>query len=69
MKVPAFLLLLLTVSSPAQSPPAPALPGKWKLVPEFTDEFDAPKLDQAKWQPRNPEWYGRPSRKGSCICC
>ncbi len=60
MKIPAFLLLLLAVSSPAQSPPAPALPGKWKLVPEFTDEFDAPALEPGKWQPRNPEWSGRP---------
>ena len=48
MKIPAFLLLLLTASCPAQSPPAPALPGKWKLVPEFTDDFDTPKLDPGK---------------------
>jgi hypothetical protein len=58
----AILLLALGGTDLAMdgAPSAPALPGKWKLVPEFTDEFDAPKLDQAKWQPRNPEWSGRP---------
>lgn len=43
-----------------QQPAAPALPGKWRMVPEFSDEFDGPEIDLKKWHTENPEWPGRP---------
>jgi len=33
--------------------------GKWVPYPEMWDEFDAGKLDDAKWWPNNPGWKGR----------
>ncbi|MDB6071244.1 MAG: glycoside hydrolase family 16 [Verrucomicrobiales bacterium] len=50
----------LAAQSHAAPRPTPTLPGKWKLIPEFSDEFHLPALDQVKWQPGNPEWPGRP---------
>lgn len=31
----------------------------WKKIPEFSDEFDCPALNQEKWHPKNPSWSGR----------
>ncbi len=42
------------------APPPPTLPGKWKWVPEFSDEFEDATLDRTKWHDQNPEWPGRP---------
>ncbi|KAB2641426.1 MAG: family 16 glycosylhydrolase [Verrucomicrobia bacterium] len=39
----------------ADTPPG----GKWKPIPELTDEFDGGKLDATKWQDHNPGWKGR----------
>ena len=59
---PAFLLLATeALSASGQTPAAsPPVPGSWRWVPEFSDEFTASALDQKKWQPANPEWPGRP---------
>lgn len=44
-----------------RSKPLPAAPAgyAWKAIPEFSDEFDGPKLDAAKWLPYQPYWKGR----------
>ena len=65
-----FLLLLicsLTVpmsfadeeTTESQKMQCPLEFGKWELIPNFSDEFDAPTLDNAKWFPGNPSWLGR----------
>ncbi|WP_282036594.1 family 16 glycosylhydrolase [Saccharicrinis aurantiacus] len=33
--------------------------GKWKMLPEYSDEFNANTLDTKKWHPNNPGWKGR----------
>ena len=45
----------------AEKPPAfgPPQPETWEPVAALTDEFDAAKLDEAKWWPTNPSWIGR----------
>jgi beta-glucanase (GH16 family) len=65
MKIPviartAALLCALTALPATALPPPPALPGSWKWVPEFSDEFNAAELDLKKWQPHHPGWPGRP---------
>lgn len=52
--------LILAASTVTAAPEPPALPGVWKAVAEFSDEFDAPGLDREKWHADNPEWPGRP---------
>jgi hypothetical protein len=37
----------------------PPKSGRWKPVPELTDEFEGDKLDAAKWNDHNPGWKGR----------
>jgi len=63
MKIPGlFLLGFLAMPSAtlAQQPASAPIPGHWRIVPGFSDEFNAPQLDSGKWQPKNPEWPGRP---------
>ena len=45
----------------AASAPKPDSPleGKWKLIPELTDEFEGSALDSKKWHDHNPGWLGR----------
>lgn len=33
--------------------------GKWKLRKDFSDEFEAKKLNTTRWHPNNPGWKGR----------
>lgn len=33
---------------------------KWKLLHQFSDEFEGDKLNETKWFPNNPKWKGRP---------
>jgi len=33
--------------------------GKWKPIPELTDEFEGNQLDSTKWHDHNPGWLGR----------
>ena len=33
---------------------------KWKLLKQYSDEFDSEELNQIKWYPNNPKWKGRP---------
>ncbi|AWG22716.1 glycoside hydrolase [Flavobacterium faecale] len=33
--------------------------GKWKLLKEYSDEFDSKTLNENKWFPNNPKWKGR----------
>ncbi len=63
MKIPGLFLpgfLAIQAAALAQQPASPPIPGYWRIVPEFSDEFNAPELDAGKWQPKNPEWPGRP---------
>ncbi len=32
---------------------------KWKLLKQYSDEFDSEELNQIKWYPNNPKWKGR----------
>ena len=59
MKCLAGLVLGLIVSTAwAQTPVCP-VPGDWQFVPEFSDEFNGDKLEDAKWWDFNPMWVGR----------
>jgi beta-glucanase (GH16 family) len=41
--------------------PEPPAGFKWAVNPDFTDEFDGPALDAAKWHDKSPYWTnGRP---------
>jgi beta-glucanase (GH16 family) len=40
-------------------PVCPLTAGNWKFIPELSDEFNARKIDTAKWYPYNPGWKGR----------
>jgi beta-glucanase (GH16 family) len=40
-------------------PPACPLGGDWRFAADFSDEFDGPQLDAAKWWDFNPAWHGR----------
>jgi beta-glucanase (GH16 family) len=51
----ALALVALCCAGWAQPPAS----GKWRPLPELTDEFDGDGLDDTKWHPRNPEWLGR----------
>ena len=42
-----------------QTPPACPMGEDWTFAPEFSDEFNDVKLDDAKWWDFNPEWHGR----------
>ncbi|MDO5582152.1 MAG: family 16 glycosylhydrolase [Planctomycetia bacterium] len=57
-----FVLMIWLLAAPiavfAQDPKCP-IPGDWKFVPEFSDEFNGSKLDPGKWDPFNPSWKGR----------
>ena len=39
--------------------PGPPIEGKWKPIPELTDEFEGTKLDSTKWHDHDPGWKGR----------
>ncbi|MGC9329411.1 MAG: LamG domain-containing protein; glycoside hydrolase family 16 protein [Candidatus Hinthialibacter sp.] len=45
--------------------------GKWRPIPELTDEFEGEKLNAEKWYDHNPGWKGRPpgffSRKNVAV--
>lgn len=68
MKIRSFLFLLgiLTALATeslirAADPTEPVCPiaGNWKWDSNFSDEFNADHLDEAKWYPNNPTWLGR----------
>jgi beta-glucanase (GH16 family) len=46
-----------TEKAPAFGPPGD--PAEWVPLAAFTDEFNCPALDLAKWHPTNPKWKGR----------
>lgn len=52
------ILSLASVAVSAELPVCPMGEG-WAFAPEFSDEFNGAKLDDAKWWDFNPEWYGR----------
>ena len=37
----------------------PLTHGRWTPIAELSDEFEAARLDTAKWHPNNPTWKGR----------
>lgn len=51
-------LAAVNVAVGAETPVCPMGEG-WAFSPEFSDEFNGSKLDEAKWWDFNPEWYGR----------
>lgn len=55
-----FLSVVRVAGVAAQELPRPGVPGNWRAVPEFSDEFNGTELDNRKWHALNPEWPGRP---------
>jgi len=57
----ALAFLMFSVAGCKSTAPFvdPPLQGKWKVIPELTDEFEGDRLDQAKWHDHNPTWIGR----------
>ncbi len=53
----AFLALSMAGSGYA-APPGKSV--NWKILDEFSDEFDGNEVDSSKWYPLNPRWVGRP---------
>lgn len=53
--------LLAAAALDASNSPEPACPlgSGWRFVPAFSDEFNGPQLDGAKWWDFNPAWHGR----------
>jgi beta-glucanase (GH16 family) len=51
------LVLSIVLPGPAALGDPP--PGKWEPIPELTDEFEQPLLDEAKWHDHYPKWDGR----------
>lgn len=61
MIVPLLIALvaLVAVAGPVTSLAGPPKDGKWKPIPELTDEFEGDSLDATKWHNHNPTWKGR----------
>jgi beta-glucanase (GH16 family) len=55
----AFLKEQGKVDAASAEKPGPPLEGKWKSIPELTDEFEGRALDAKKWHDHNPGWKGR----------
>jgi beta-glucanase (GH16 family) len=58
LAMPVALSVALTITS-AVAVAGPPKTGKWKPIPELTDEFKGTKLDATKWHDFNPGWKGR----------
>lgn len=56
VKATLLFLILLASSATHAGPPAN---GKWRVIPELTDEFVGGALDGGKWYDHNPRWPGR----------
>ncbi len=50
---------LTDTKSTIERPLGSSASSKWKLVPEFSDEFDGLALNESKWWDHNPYWKGR----------
>ncbi len=45
--------------SPSPDAAGPPVEGRWRPIPELTDEFGGDRLDPATWHDTNPSWKGR----------
>lgn len=57
--LPTFVLLIVLACCTVTLRADPPLAGKWKPIPELTDEFEGGMLDSTKWYDHNPDWEGR----------
>lgn len=55
-----LLLALIPLRSYAQTPASdPQNTKNWKLLDEFSDDFNGTQIDDSKWYDYNPQWKGR----------